>query len=91
MRFCFFGAKKAKNSIRVPLGKILDREFPDPQLDVPNDYMIILLVLLVRIPSSHGCDGAQKNSPHISGKMILVSHCCVLNLLHSRFAWFHNA
>jgi hypothetical protein len=29
---------------------------------------MILLVLLVRIPSSHGGDGTQKNSPHISGK-----------------------
>jgi hypothetical protein len=35
IKFCFFGAKKPR--IRVLLGKSLHREFPDPQLDFPND------------------------------------------------------
>jgi hypothetical protein len=70
LNIAFLGAKKPK--IRIPLGKILDREFPDPQLDFPNDLRDDFVDLLVRIPSSHGGDGTQKNSPHIPGKKILV-------------------
>jgi hypothetical protein len=70
LSFAFLVQKRL--SIRVPLGKILDRDFRIRGWISQMICMMIFLVLLVRIPSSHGGDGTQKNSPHIPGKKILV-------------------